>query len=118
MNSFNLLICWSIKLSLSDLFSFFRRTITSPFARCTASSRRSTNLIVSVNKKSGGSLTIYDLIGNEVRRLFDGTFDQGNTKIVWNGLDNQGSQVGGGIYICQMLVNGAHIKSQKITLIK
>ena len=32
-------------------------------------------------------------MGKEVRRLFDGTFDQGNTKIVWNGLDNQGSQV-------------------------
>ena len=78
----------------------------------------STNLIVSVNKKSGGSLTIYDLIGNEVRRLFDGTFDQGNTKIVWNGLDNQGSKISGGIYICQLLVNGTHIQSQKMTLIK
>ena len=77
----------------------------------------STSLIVSVNIKSGGSLIIYDLIGKEVRRLFDGTFDQGNTKIVWNGLDNQGSQVGGGIYICQMLINGAHVKSQKMTLI-
>jgi len=78
----------------------------------------STNLIVSVNKKSGGSLTIYDLIGNEVRRLFDGTFDQGTTKIVWNGLDNQGSKISGGIYICQLLVNGTHIQSQKMTLIK
>ena len=78
----------------------------------------STSLIVSVNKKSEGSLTIYDLMGKEVRRLFDGTFDQGNTKIVWNGLDNQGSQISGGIYICQMLVNGAHVNSQKLTLIK
>ena len=78
----------------------------------------STNLIVSVDKKSEGSLTIYDLIGNEVRILFDGTFDQGNTKIVWNGLDNQGSKISGGIYICQLLVNGTHIKSQKMTLIK
>jgi len=78
----------------------------------------STSLIVYINKKSEGNLTIYDLMGKEVRRLFDGTFDQGNTKIVWNGLDNQGSQVGGGIYICQILVNGARVKSQKMTLIK
>jgi len=78
----------------------------------------STSLIVSVNKKSGGSLIIYDLVGNEVRRLFDGTFDRGNTKILWNGLDNQGSKISGGIYICQLLVNGTHIKSQKMTLIK
>ena len=78
----------------------------------------STSLIVTTKNKSEGSLTIYDLMGKEVRRLFDGTFDQGNTKIVWNGLDNQGSQVGGGIYICQILVNGARVKSQKMTLIK
>ena len=78
----------------------------------------STSLIVSINKRSEGRLTIFDLMGKEVRRLFEGTFDQGNTKIVWNGLDNQGSQVGGGIYVCQMLINGAHIKSQKMTLIK
>ena len=78
----------------------------------------STSLIVSINKRSEGSLTIYDLMGKEVRRLFEGTFDQGNTKIVWNGLDNQGSQISGGIYICQMLVNGAHVNSQKMTLIK
>ena len=78
----------------------------------------STSIIVSVHKKSVGSLIIYDLIGNEVRRLFDGNFDQGNTKIVWNGLDNQGSKISGGIYICQLLVNGTLIKSQKMTLIK
>jgi len=78
----------------------------------------STSLVVSFNNKSEGSLIIYDLMGNEVRRLFDGTFDQGNTKIVWNGLDNQGSEASGGIYFCQLLVNGAHIKSQKMTLIK
>ena len=53
-----------------------------------------------------------------VRRLFDGIFDQGNTTVIWNGLDNQGSQVGGGIYICQLLVNGVHVKSQKMTLLK
>ena len=78
----------------------------------------STSLIVTTKNKSEGSLTIYDLMGKEVRRLFDGTFDQGNTKIVWNGLDNQGSKISGGIYICQFLVNGTHIKSQKMTLIK
>tara|TARA_B100000886_G_scaffold284836_1_gene209219 strand:+ start:354 stop:524 length:171 start_codon:yes stop_codon:yes gene_type:complete len=49
-----------------------------------------------VNHASEGSLIIYDLMGKEVRRLFDGIFDRGNTKMVWNGLDNQGSIVGGG----------------------
>ena len=56
----------------------------------------STSLFVSVNHASEGSLIIYDLMGKEVRRLFDGIFDRGNTKMVWNGLDNQGSIVGGG----------------------
>ena len=78
----------------------------------------STSLFVSIDNESEGSLIIYDLLGKEVRRLFDGTFDRGNTKVLWNGLDNQGSQVGGGIYICQLLVNGAHVKSQNMTLLK
>ena len=71
-----------------------------------------------MDHESEGSLIIYDLVGKEVRRLFDGRFDRGNTKIVWNGLDNQGSIVGGGIYICHLLVNGAYVKSRKITLLK
>tara|TARA_Y100001958_G_scaffold93929_1_gene64233 strand:+ start:82 stop:810 length:729 start_codon:yes stop_codon:yes gene_type:complete len=78
----------------------------------------STSLIVSTKNKSEGSLIIYDLMGKEVRTLFDGTFYRGKTKIVWNGLDNQGFQVGGGTYICQLLINGAHVNSQKITLMK
>ena len=78
----------------------------------------STSLFVSIDNESEGSLIIYDLLGKEVRRLFDGIFDRGNTIVLWNGLDNQGSQVGGGIYICQLLVNGVHVKSQKMTLLK
>ncbi len=78
----------------------------------------STSLFVSIDNESEGSLIIYDLLGKEVRRLFDGIFDQGNTIVIWNGLDNQGSQVGGGIYICQLLVNGLYVKSQKMTLLK
>ena len=53
----------------------------------------STSLFVSVNHASEGSPIIYDLMGKEVRRLFDGIFDRGNTKMVWNGLDDQGSIV-------------------------
>ena len=78
----------------------------------------STSLFVSIDNESEGSLIIYDLLGKEVRRLFDGIFDRGNTIVLWNGLDNQGSRVGGGIYICQLLVNGVHVKSQKMTLLK
>ena len=78
----------------------------------------STSLFVSIDNESEGSLIIYDLLGKEVRRLFDGVFDRGNTIVLWNGLDNQGYHVGGGIYICQLLVNGVRVKSQKMTLLK
>ena len=68
-----------------------------------------------MDHESEGSLIIYDLVSIEVRRLFDGRFDRDN---VWNGLDNQGSIVGGGIYICHLLLDGAFVKSRKITLLK
>jgi len=78
----------------------------------------STNLFIFVNHASEGSIIIYDLMGKQVRRLFDGIFDRGNSKMVWNGLDNQGSIVGGGIYVYQLFINGAYVKSHKMTLIK
>ena len=76
------------------------------------------SLFVLVNHASEGSLIIYDLMVKEVRRLFDGIFDWGNTKMVWNGLDDQGSMVWGGIYVYQLYVNGAYVKSYKMTLLK
>ena len=78
----------------------------------------STSLFVSLDNESEGSLTIYDLVGKEVRRLFDGKFDAGNTKVTWNGLDNKGAQVSGGVYICRLIINGINVKSQKMTFLK
>ena len=42
----------------------------------------STSPFVSMNHESDGSLIIYDLVGKEVRRLFDCIFDRGNTKVI------------------------------------
>ena len=52
-------------------------------------------------------------MGKKVRILFDGTFDQRNTKIVWNGLDNQGSPSKWRDLYLPDVINGAHVKSQR-----
>ena len=78
----------------------------------------STDIFVSVDIDSRGSLIVYDLMGHEVRRLHHGRFERGQKKVTWNGMNDQGEPVGGGIYICRLMINGSHVKSQKMTLIK
>ena len=43
-------------------------------------------------------ITVYDVLGNSVRTLFDGVSQSGKNKIDWNGKDNNGNVVGSGIY--------------------
>ena len=78
----------------------------------------STSLYVSVDLDSRGSLVVFDLTGQEVRRLYDGRFEQGHKRFSWDGLDDQGNPVSSGMYICRLLINGSHVQAQRMTLIK
>ena len=57
------------------------------------------------------SLKIYNLLGQEVKMLFDGALEGGNHTIRWDGRDNAGKQLVSGVYIYQL-------KSENITLSK
>ncbi|MDM7926323.1 MAG: DUF362 domain-containing protein [bacterium] len=47
-------------------------------------------------------LTVYDAAGRRVRTLFDGTDVPGERSRQWNGLDDNGSPVPTGVYICRI----------------
>ena len=47
-------------------------------------------------------LHIYNILGQAVRTLSDGDYAAGTFSVIWNGSDNSGSQVPGGIYIYQI----------------
>ena len=78
----------------------------------------STSFFVSVDLGSRGSLIVFDLMGQQVRRLYDGRFERGNRRFHWDGLDDQGNSVGSGMYICRLLINETQVQAQTMTLVK
>ena len=51
-------------------------------------------------------LTVYNLQGQQVRILVTGYEDAGERVVEWDGRDDAGAQVAGGVYICRMEAAG------------
>ena len=52
------------------------------------------------------NLTVYDILGRPVRRLIQGSYRRGFTKIIWNGIDERGMAVSSGLYFAVLKVDG------------
>jgi fibronectin type 3 domain-containing protein len=73
-----------------------------------------TTIEYSIPYTSEVNITIYDILGREVRNLFAGTKDSGVYKVKWNGKDNKGVMVSSGIYFYQMLVKDHKVVKKAI----
>ncbi len=63
-------------------------------------------------------LTVYDILGQQVRQLSSHTLQKaGFYKVEWDGLDAQGQQVGSGIYLYRLKTQ-TFVQTRKMTLIK
>jgi len=62
-------------------------------------------------------LSIYNLEGKEVIRLFTKNQQTGEHQIVWNGKDKNGKEVSSGIYF-YILKSGNFTETKKMTLIR
>jgi flagellar hook assembly protein FlgD len=74
-------------------------------------------------KESNVQLAIYDITGREVRTLVADNQAVGYKEVLWDGKDNNGSQVSSGIYIfhfkASSLADGKVFeKSSKLVLLK
>jgi hypothetical protein len=63
------------------------------------------------------SIVIYDVLGQEVRRLVDQTMTAGRYTARWDARDNLGRSVGSGVYIAKIEA-GTFSQSQKMLLLK
>ncbi len=63
------------------------------------------------------TVQIFDVMGREVRRLWNGKQSAGTYRLIWNGKDNAGRQLPSGIYFVQVLA-GKYKARQKILLVK
>jgi gluconolactonase len=64
------------------------------------------------------NLTVFNILGNEVRTLINGPVNAGITVKEWNGQDTQGNPVGSGLYFCRLKTESGFTQTQKMTLIK
>ena len=63
------------------------------------------------------SLTIYDMLGHEVKTMVKQNLAQGEYRVTWNGKDNSGVTVPAGTYVYQLKA-GDVVKIRKMTYIK
>jgi len=63
------------------------------------------------------TLTIYNVLGQEVIRLADGEFPAGSHLLTWNGVDGNGETVSSGVYLYR-IVAGVNSASRKMILMK
>ncbi|MBN1154554.1 Ig-like domain-containing protein [candidate division KSB1 bacterium] len=62
-------------------------------------------------------LTIYDMLGKEVRTLVNEDQRSGDYKVLWNARDNSNADVASGIYIYELSV-GNMVQSKRLVLIR
>jgi hypothetical protein len=76
-----------------------------------------TTIAITVPKEEHVTLTVVDMQGGVVARLFDGMLPAGDREFQWNGMDSRGNRVSSGVYFCRLRA-GKAVRSEKMTLLK
>ena len=66
----------------------------------------------------GVTLTIYNLVGQEVVRLIDGVKAAGRYEAVWHGVNSRGAGVASGIYLYRIVSGSGYVDTKRMTLLK
>jgi hypothetical protein len=77
----------------------------------------STTIRLALPKASHVSVKVYNMLGQEIKALINGNKTMGNYSVVWNGDDNSGKKVAGGVYIYRV-ITGSNNVSKKMILLK
>ena len=60
------------------------------------------------------SLTVYDVLGQQVRQVWDGPLGAGTHRFAWDGRDEAGKSVAAGVYIYKVEIDG-QVEAKKTT---
>ena len=74
----------------------------------------STAIRLEIKKEQQIKLVIYNLLGQEIRTLYDGFKPAGNHQLIWDGKDNHGVDSTSGLYFCRLSVE----REQELQTIK
>jgi len=76
-----------------------------------------TTISFSLQKEQHANISVYNIKGQKVNTLVNEVLPMGHHKIIWNGDNAQGRQIGSGIYFIRMQTAG-YTKVEKAVLIK
>ena len=76
-----------------------------------------TTLRYDLPERSEVVLTIYDILGRQVRTLVQGVEEPGYRSVIWDGTNDLGQQVSAGVYLYQINA-GAFTQIRKMVLLK
>ncbi len=76
-----------------------------------------TTITYDVAKAAKVRLTVYNVLGQEIRTLVNARKNAGKFQVVWDGRDNAGHAVASGIYMYRIEA-GSYVKSMKMMLMK
>ena len=76
-----------------------------------------TEVAFSLARTSDISLIVYNVLGQEVKLLADGTYTTGDHKVVWDGKDNMGQAVSSGVYFYRLIAEN-FMTEKKMLLLK
>ncbi len=67
----------------------------------------STRIEFSVEHAARVRMTVYDMLGREIRTLANGMYEAGDHVITWDGRNGSGAQMTSGVYYIRMVATGA-----------
>jgi hypothetical protein len=76
-----------------------------------------TTIAFSLAKSSDVKLTVFNVLGQSVTTLVDGTMEAGEHNVVWNGTDARGNTVSSGVYLYRLEASDFS-ETKKMTLLK
>jgi hypothetical protein len=77
----------------------------------------STTIRYDLPERSYVTLSIYDLLGRKVRTLSNRVEEPGFKSAIWDGTNDQGQQVGAGVYLYQIKA-GDYVETKKMVLLR
>ncbi len=77
----------------------------------------STTIRFDITQDSQVALRIYDVMGREIKTLFEGALVRGAHRMIWNGRDNHGNSASSGIYLLRIQA-GLFSQVREMTLLR
>jgi hypothetical protein len=78
----------------------------------------STTISYEVPEQTHVTLTIYNLLGQEVVRLMDQVQAAGRYEVVWHGVNSRGAGVASGVYLYRIVSVSGYTAAKRMTLLK